>query len=384
MPENLPALRRSDEGAMLAGVCAGVARSLGVEAKIVRIITVVLAIAFGGLGAALYLAGLLLMPKEGETYGPLASAIPALRAWPKGSLAAVVVAAAAAATWAIGSWTAFVPLAVIAVVLWFGVFRRRDRPIQRQLPAPSEFDRAAQSWRLRLAEEQVAGFEPANTGLWQQPYTDPGDQLVNDDPLPEVPAGTTPNWRLWGVALTLIGLSTGAIALTGLVFGLATPPLAYLSAALGSLGITLLVAARRSRRPPLLVPAAIVTAIALLTQLFPVTGSIGDVTKVITDPSQLPSQIMVAAGDVNLDLSQLKLTKDTTVVIKVDAGDVTVQMPQVNASSINWHLKAGESKLGNQGQHGLDLSGTETFGASSGPALHIELTQGFGNLEVRQ
>jgi phage shock protein PspC (stress-responsive transcriptional regulator) len=57
------ALRRPAEGRMLAGVAAGVARSLGLDPVIVRIAFLVLALA-GGAGVPLYLAGWLLIPDE--------------------------------------------------------------------------------------------------------------------------------------------------------------------------------------------------------------------------------------------------------------------------------------------------------------------------------
>jgi phage shock protein PspC (stress-responsive transcriptional regulator) len=56
-------LRRPASGRMLAGVAAGVARSLGIEPVIVRIAFVVLVLA-GGAGVPLYLAGWLLIPDQ--------------------------------------------------------------------------------------------------------------------------------------------------------------------------------------------------------------------------------------------------------------------------------------------------------------------------------
>jgi phage shock protein PspC (stress-responsive transcriptional regulator) len=49
---------------MLAGVAAGLADYLGIDATIVRIVFAVLAVA-GGAGVPLYLAGWLLIPEEG-------------------------------------------------------------------------------------------------------------------------------------------------------------------------------------------------------------------------------------------------------------------------------------------------------------------------------
>jgi phage shock protein PspC (stress-responsive transcriptional regulator) len=57
------ALRRPAEGRMIAGVAAGVARSLGIDPVIVRVAFLVLALA-GGAGVPLYIAGWLLIPDE--------------------------------------------------------------------------------------------------------------------------------------------------------------------------------------------------------------------------------------------------------------------------------------------------------------------------------
>jgi phage shock protein PspC (stress-responsive transcriptional regulator) len=58
-------LRRSYEDRMLGGVAGGLARYFNVDTMIVRIAFVVLTF-FGGMGVAIYLAGLLLIPDEGS------------------------------------------------------------------------------------------------------------------------------------------------------------------------------------------------------------------------------------------------------------------------------------------------------------------------------
>jgi phage shock protein PspC (stress-responsive transcriptional regulator) len=57
-------LCRPAQHRMLAGVAAGVARYLGVDVTVVRIVLVVLAFV-GGAGVPIYLAGWLLIPEEG-------------------------------------------------------------------------------------------------------------------------------------------------------------------------------------------------------------------------------------------------------------------------------------------------------------------------------
>lgn len=63
-----PPLERSRGDRVIGGVCAGVARYLGVDVLVVRVAAVALVLV-GGLGALLYLAGLTLLPDEaGERY----------------------------------------------------------------------------------------------------------------------------------------------------------------------------------------------------------------------------------------------------------------------------------------------------------------------------
>jgi phage shock protein C len=58
-------LRRSTDDAMLGGVASGVARYLGADVTLVRIIAAALAI-FTGAGVAVYIAAWLLIPADGD------------------------------------------------------------------------------------------------------------------------------------------------------------------------------------------------------------------------------------------------------------------------------------------------------------------------------
>ena len=72
------ALHRPVQDSVVAGVAAGLARYLGVDVMIIRLAFVVLTI-FGGVGIALYLAGLLLIPEEGSDQSIASSLIESLR-----------------------------------------------------------------------------------------------------------------------------------------------------------------------------------------------------------------------------------------------------------------------------------------------------------------
>jgi phage shock protein C len=66
-------LRRSGDDKMLAGVAGGIARYLGADVTLVRLIIAALAL-FTGAGVALYIAAWLLIPADGNDH-------PAAAAW---------------------------------------------------------------------------------------------------------------------------------------------------------------------------------------------------------------------------------------------------------------------------------------------------------------
>ncbi|MBW4718945.1 PspC domain-containing protein [Saccharothrix obliqua] len=57
-------LRRSRDDRMVAGVCGGVAKLLGVDAALMRILLVAATLFGFGTGAVLYLAAWILVPEE--------------------------------------------------------------------------------------------------------------------------------------------------------------------------------------------------------------------------------------------------------------------------------------------------------------------------------
>lgn len=57
-------LRRSRSDRMVAGVCGGLAKLLGVDAAVIRILLVAATVLGVGTGAVLYLIGWILIPEE--------------------------------------------------------------------------------------------------------------------------------------------------------------------------------------------------------------------------------------------------------------------------------------------------------------------------------
>jgi phage shock protein C len=59
-------LVRSRKARTVAGTCAGVAQSFGIDVTLVRVIVAVVSVVTGGAGVLAYLAAWVIIPEEGE------------------------------------------------------------------------------------------------------------------------------------------------------------------------------------------------------------------------------------------------------------------------------------------------------------------------------
>jgi phage shock protein C len=59
-------LYRTHQGRILAGVCSGLGEYFGVDANLIRVIFLVLAVFTGGVGVLAYLLMWIVVPEEGE------------------------------------------------------------------------------------------------------------------------------------------------------------------------------------------------------------------------------------------------------------------------------------------------------------------------------
>lgn len=392
VPENLPAIiSRPRAGAMVGGVCAGMARRWRVDPNLLRIAIVVLAF-FGGLGLAAYGAGLLLMPREGQTQMPVQRFLPFTRSWSTPTVIAATIGALVVIVGLTSSGGIGLGPVLIIFAVWFFGFRNHGQTRPAAPPEPTPFERAADAWRVRLAEQKTPGYEavalPAPTEQrWTQPYTDPAaDLVVRDNEPPAVLADRRRRRHFWWLALALVGTGVLVVTILGLA-GLHGGPLAYAAAVLAGLGLTLILASRTGR-PPLLLPATIIAG--LVTASMMGTGAVvrlsevGDFKRIITTGTELPADVNVTAGDVTLDLSKLDLATDRNLAIKVNAGTVRLTLPAQVASQVNWKVSAGEFNTEGVSRDGFDLSGTNNYPATvaDAPTLHVTVDVDLGEVKV--
>jgi hypothetical protein len=367
-----------------------------------RIAIVVLSI-FGGLGLVAYASGLMLMPRDGMAEMPIRRFLPFTRNWSTGAVIAATAAVAVAVVALVGfNGIGFGPLAVIFCIWFFGFRGRNQRMAPPAPPEPTPFERAAENWRQRLAEQQAPGYEnvalaaPAET-RWSQPYTDPATDLaVRDDDLP-VPlaagrARRPRNWRLWLLAFGLVGAAVTIVAVLG-TLGFPTSPLAYSGAVLAALGTSLLIATRRGR-PPLLLPATLVAAAVtggmMMSANHLAVPSVGEIHRVYTTGAQMPAELTLSAGELTVDLSKLDLSADQDLTVHVGTGQVNLKVPDGVNTELDWKVKLGEfnSTVGStgEGQGGADLNGANRYPATdpAAPTLHVTVSVDLGELDVTE
>lgn len=417
----LTPLRRASSGAVLGGVCAGLARRWKVDPTVLRIAMVLLAL-LGGLGIAFYVGALLLVPKDGSSDFPLYRVAPFIRSWSPAAAIGAVVGLGVLITVVVGSWLPFGLAPVVGLgFLWYFGFHRRRQPHRpdaaAQLPdaaagslpvaeVPSEpqtdFERAAAAWRERVAQERYETVEtPAASGPLADPYPTepyPVQGLTQYRPTPPPAPPAVPNWTppapraarrrpkwLWPLVLCLVGGGLATLAVLSVVSGVAVPALAYPATVLGAFGLGLLVATFAGR-PRGLLPLAVVAALVTIAMMVPLprTGRVGDETVTYTTMAQLPTtEQNHGAGDVSVDLSALEVTETREFRYSQGAGTLAVTLPRTGNVIVEWSIGAGEYTGPDTNRDGIDLKGSyQRILTPGAPVLTVVLHTGVGEVAV--
>lgn len=422
MWETRPSRPRDDR--QIAGVAAAIARRYDVDPVLVRVGFVVAA--FFGIGAALYIAGWIVLPDS-----PADPAVPESRK--RGILLAGLVIATIVSVGSIfhGRGGVVFPLLAAAALLFLLHRSRSDRG----LPGPGQgLGRGAQdgratptqsmgtgdpsqSWPPRAGEggaaaegvslvKGVSKESPADEP--KPPSWDPLGAAPFAWDLPE-PAPATPpvppRRRRPPVTLVTLGLALLAGAGTSVVLlltgSLALPTVpVLLGVVLAVLGAGLLVGsflhAGRGIIPFALLASALTWGV-LAAPLDRFTGEgFGDVKAAPTTLAQLQPDYRRTAGDVTLDLSGLDLStpagggaSDVRTSVQVGAGDATVLLPAQADVTFTGAAGLGDVQFNEQDVSGpgAKLSVVDDLGSDgvrAGRLLVIDVQTGAGDVEVRR
>lgn len=348
-----PRLERPREDRILSGVCSGLARHLGVDVTIVRVITVLLAFV-GGAGLLAYLAMLAIVPEEGteqpfvrtgklddDDRAPLI--IGAL------VLAAVVFGAGPLpwGPWHDGGW--LIVLATGGFLVWYTL--RRDRDADGATAITERMDPLAPP--------------PEPPSPRRAPRKPGGGRVVTGIVLLVLGTlglvGALVDLDLeWDTALAIGVLGAGAGALIAAPFGgaRAIVVLGFLVAALGGF------------------------AAAADVQL---RGGFGDRLERPASAADLPQTYRLAAGELVIDLRNTVLPQGTTTVrARTGMGELVVRVPRNVTVVAHASAGLGEIEVFGDTEDGGSPDLRRTYEGPPQRRLVVEARTGLGHVEIER
>lgn len=379
---NLPVRDRAD--AKLVGVCAALARTWQIDPIIVRLAFVVVGLLTNGFALAVYAVLWAILPERGDV-APLHRLFPATRSWSWGAMATVALLVTALAAAATGTGPgAFVIFALAWLIVRFGFAGRGSGPATHHAPPPlptptTPFERSAHAWQQRLAN--IDAGRPAD---WVPEF--------------ELPPPPEPDWsqhraprsrglRTWLGVLIALGTTWTGLAIASAV-GVLVPPLGWMAATLGVLGLALLWGAspkRASRgRPVLLLPATLLAAVATLALVVPTQLPAAPVEAVrAAEPVLSDGTTHLPIGEHTLDLASRAVT-DETVRYDLALGDLTLVVPREGNVVVTAKANLGDITLPDGAIDGFDVTRTwRRVTDPEAPTLTIEVSVGLGEVVVR-
>ena len=404
-----PPLRRTTgENRVVAGVAAGVARTLGIDPILVRVAFVVLTI-FGGSGLVLYLAGWLFIPESGQ---PRSSGERFVRDNNALVVAAVVVFAVLLIgplllwrVWDGGFGFGGLVLLLLAVAAVIALTRRGsdERPGPGDpVAVPSAADGLGQISEETTATMDTLAFAghdattPSQTqvlpGATAPPPAPPSPYAaaVPPEPAPAPPKEKSVLGRLTiGVALlvagTLVALDVADLVAVSAVVVIAS------ALAVVALGLLLGTFVGRSR-------GLIALGIGLVLVLIPLSAvpdgirwnagdGAGDRTYRVATMADLESEYALGAGSLTLDLRRLDVAAATTIDASVGVGELIVLLPPDVTVQVSSDVGVGEIDLpATAVKSGVDIeqswSGPPDAQPVSDPSLDLTLSAGIGSVTV--
>jgi phage shock protein PspC (stress-responsive transcriptional regulator) len=375
-------LVRPVEGRTLAGVCGALARATGTDPVLWKVIIAVLTI-FGGIGVVIYLLGWLFLPADGDTATPVEAL--AGRGWSRTSSTRTIVGLVITALFLAGYFSEpYRATPLIALFLLGGVLLLllRDR------------SRSGDSTGAGAAPpaETGAGFAPHGPFAPPVPPAMPPMLPPPGRPWSAVPRPPRPpRSRLGGLTFSMAMVVIGALILVDLS-GVNVPPVAYVAAPLGVIGLGLLVGTWLGRAR-WLIPIGIALCLAVgggwvaVDEGHWTRSGIGGMSFAPGTVNDLKDSYSRSIGEVDLDLSELDFEgRDVDLTVRVDLGSLIVSLPPDVDVVVDATVDLGSAQVLGEEWDGLG-NGPRTVtdlgrDGTGGGRLHIIASVGLGSLEI--
>jgi phage shock protein PspC (stress-responsive transcriptional regulator) len=326
------------------GVCTALATSTGSDPVLWRVLIVVLTF-FGGLGLALYLAGIVMIPADDQErslgdrllHGPD-------RHLTGGQIALVVVTVAVAL--GVVSHPRGIIVAVVAGALGFLWLRNRPEAAVTATAVPAVLMTKAAS--------------------------------------PKPPRPPRPRSPIVGLTVSLAALVAGVLLLVGVSGGASIPAEIVLAAALGTVGLGLVVGSFWGKARGLIALAVLLgLALAATVAARPaIDFGVGDRTWAPTGSGSY----RLGVGEATLDLTHTPLREGQTLHLdaRVDVGHLLVLLPPQARVAVTAKAELGDLLLDGQDKNGRQVARSVDYGPEGAPQVRLDLSVRTGQVEVRR
>ncbi|MQA83286.1 MAG: PspC domain-containing protein [Streptosporangiales bacterium] len=413
-------LRRSRDGRVLAGVCAGLGRHTDIDPIVYRVAFALLTVA-NGMGVLLYLLGWLIIPDE-YAERSRAERILRRRINPSAGLVLFVVIlalglVASGLSNGLGGAT-MVLLAVLVVVLLvahargvdvIAALRSLPGQVQRQRAAPPPAPpHASPPPPPGSAPPAPPGPSPGPTppGPFppqpapQGPYAAQPYAPRPPGPKPPPPGPPATARRRGPSPLTLLTLAiatsvAGVLALLGAAGVMNAPAELVLAAVLVTIGLGLALGTWYGRSPVLVLAGLAVSAALVATTVDvnmdnPLRGGVGDVTWRPASAQEVAQPFRFGCCDAVLDLTALPPSKsEYDVQARLSFGELRVVIPPDATVDVDAYVGAGSVRLPGRTEDGAPVRSGYVIPPASktsdtSPRINLALRVDGGELEVRR
>ena len=361
MSTRTTSLHRPDEGRAIAGVAAGLSLHFEVPVWIIRVAFAVLCFA-GGLGALLYVAGWLLIPREGETDAIVQGWLGTgqARRWVGVILVGIAVIILVSETGLIRGDLAFaVVLIGIGVMLYRGDLSRGDR---------------------RPTTPQSTDREVSPEGAAEASAVPPVPAAVAD-PVPR-PARSYLGRVCAGVAV----MALGVLGLFDTVIPGFHPDFHhYVALVLGVIGLGLVVGAWFGRPGGLVVLGLVLIPILVLSRLEGGADftSVGQIHHRLGSVEDIREAYRLGVGGLIIDLRDVYFEGQTVQMeTQVGIGEVLVRLPEGVAADVSGQVGLGALQVGDQDRSGIGVEADLGLEGLAG-TLVLDANVGIGQVVVQ-
>ncbi|QRP45304.1 PspC domain-containing protein [Amycolatopsis sp. FDAARGOS 1241] len=402
--------RRPHTGRKVAGVAAGLGNRYGIDPVVIRV-ALVAAMVFGGFGLVFYLLGWLFFPSEGDEVSGFEAMIGRGQSTMSKAFAVVLcIALIPVIGWTFGNgWFdggGLIGFALLTASLYL-LHRNRG---QDNRPAPVVAYRAYQTAQaapgtgaFTMTDTSTSaptgsaapGFDPlaADPAGWdlpdpagpppQDPYRYDYDEPATAPRHPRSKIGSVTFAAAvlvagLGVVLNLNGVDWFSVKhIIGLVLGVLGIGMVAGAFVRGSRGLI-----------GLAVPLAIVGMVLTTTTFTDIDlrGGVGDLRSTPHSVAEVQPVYHHAAGDLDLDLTQIPLSGPITTSVSNGAGDTKVTVPATADVTYTCKNSAGDVDCLDRSTNGVGqpaITGTD-YGTDGvgGQKITLDVTNGAGSVEV--